>query len=224
LGLYEDEVHISSISDHVWLALLGSDGDHLRELLEQPRQWLVYSIAIGPVTEACGNGVVEPGELCDGSDFGGTTCADNGSAGGQLICLGKPECGSVGFALCHPKLDPTCSYQVITGSGACPSIGGLMGQANSACVGIVTWSAVGETCGIDGAKQYAYSCCPETLPASCGNGVGELGEECDGNDMGKLQGKTCEDMNFGGGQIGCSKSCTFVTDTCVKPTNCGRPC
>jgi hypothetical protein len=39
---------------------------------------------------ACGNGVREAGEECDGSDLGATTCADLGLTGGTLSCT--PSC------------------------------------------------------------------------------------------------------------------------------------
>lgn len=37
-----------------------------------------------PVT--CGNGTLDPGEACEGSDFGGKTCASIGLGSGQLLC------------------------------------------------------------------------------------------------------------------------------------------
>ncbi len=38
---------------------------------------------------ACGNGLLEAGEACDGGDFGGFSCADFGSSSGNLTCLGS---------------------------------------------------------------------------------------------------------------------------------------
>lgn len=34
----------------------------------------------------CGNGVIDPGEQCDGSDFGGKTCESLGLGAGTLVC------------------------------------------------------------------------------------------------------------------------------------------
>jgi hypothetical protein len=48
----------------------------------------------------CGNGVKDPGEQCDGSDFGGKTCADIGLGSGSLLC--NPFCGIVATN-CKPK-------------------------------------------------------------------------------------------------------------------------
>ncbi|MDC3961613.1 hypothetical protein KEG38_47785 [Polyangium jinanense] len=48
----------------------------------------------------CGNGMMDPGEQCDGSDFGGKTCASIGLGSGDLIC--NPFCGIVA-SNCVPK-------------------------------------------------------------------------------------------------------------------------
>jgi hypothetical protein len=52
----------------------------------------------------CGNGVIDPGEQCDGSEFGGKTCASIGLGSGNLLC--NPFCGIVASG-CVPK--ETCN-------------------------------------------------------------------------------------------------------------------
>lgn len=54
---------------------------------------LLATFTVGlPAAEAgkppseCGNGIAEPGEGCDGSDFRGETCQTLGYSGGQLVC------------------------------------------------------------------------------------------------------------------------------------------
>jgi hypothetical protein len=37
----------------------------------------------------CGNGIVEPGEQCDGNNLNGFTCQDLGYNGGQLFCIAQ---------------------------------------------------------------------------------------------------------------------------------------
>ncbi|MDI1437422.1 hypothetical protein [Polyangium sorediatum] len=48
----------------------------------------------------CGNGVIDPGEQCDGADFAGKTCASIGLGSGDLLC--NPFCGIVASG-CVPK-------------------------------------------------------------------------------------------------------------------------
>lgn len=71
-----------------------------------------------PVDPVCGNGVREPGELCDGADVGVASCADFGYDAGELRC--SSDCGGYSFAgctreACVPEcgarecgLDPVC--------------------------------------------------------------------------------------------------------------------
>jgi len=47
----------------------------------------------GGATNNCGNGKLEPGESCDGMDFGGKTCKDYGLGTGNLQC--NAYCGIV---------------------------------------------------------------------------------------------------------------------------------
>lgn len=54
-----------------------------------------------PLSPLCGNGLVEAGEACDGTDLGGVTCADLGFAQGELFC--RVDC-SHETSLCEPHL------------------------------------------------------------------------------------------------------------------------
>jgi hypothetical protein len=61
-----------------------------------------------PKTEVstCGNGLREPGEICDGTDLGGESCATQGCTGGGLLscasnCLGFDTTGCIGCPLCN---------------------------------------------------------------------------------------------------------------------------
>jgi len=56
------------------------------------------------VPNNCGNGVIDPGEQCDGSEFGGKTCASIGLGSGNLLC--NAFCGIVASG-CVPK--ETCN-------------------------------------------------------------------------------------------------------------------
>jgi len=52
--------------------------------------------------DLCGNGTKDPGEQCDGSDFGGLTCEALGLGPGQLVC--NAYCSIVATG-CQPKED-----------------------------------------------------------------------------------------------------------------------
>jgi hypothetical protein len=48
------------------------------------------SVQVKLITPGCGNGIIEPGEACDGSNLGGKTCQFLGFSGGTLSC--DPDC------------------------------------------------------------------------------------------------------------------------------------
>ncbi len=72
----------------------------------------IYEVSLGAST--CGNGVREPGEACDGSDIGSTTCASQGCSGGTPTCTAS--C-TVSYAACTGCA--TCGNGVRDGSEAC---------------------------------------------------------------------------------------------------------
>lgn len=49
----------------------------------------------------------------------------------------------------------------------------------------------------------------------CGNGVIELGEDCDGSNLG---GKTCQDLCYAGGTLVC-QSCSYSAEECTTPSD-----
>jgi cysteine-rich repeat protein len=53
----------------------------------------------------------------------------------------------------------------------------------------------------------------------CGNGTREVGEECDGTDLG---GTTCGDLGYGGGALGCGADCSFDESQCEAVETCGN--
>ena len=67
----------------------------------------------------CGNGVIDPGEDCDGADLGGQTCQSQGFGSGTLAC--GPGCSfdtSGCVALCAPS-GSTCTTNGQCCSGSC---------------------------------------------------------------------------------------------------------
>jgi hypothetical protein len=70
--------------------------------------------------ETCGDGVLDPGEACDGADLGGQGCGDFGLLDGVLGCLG--DC-SIDTSGCLPQL--TCGNGTLEGEEVCD--GGELG-------------------------------------------------------------------------------------------------
>jgi len=53
------------------------------------------------------------------------------------------------------------------------------------------------------------------VAAACGNGVVDVGEDCDFGDLG---GDTCEAFGFGGGELACGAGCVYDTTDCETAT------
>ncbi len=60
---------------------------------------------------------------------------------------------------------------------------------------------------------------PECPQALCGDDVADGTEECDGPD---LNGRTCQDLGYDGGSLGCTGDCTLVTSGCIGDPVCGN--
>ena len=58
---------------------------------------------VGGQCQACGNGIREGSEACDGDDLGGQTCVTQGYGGGTLAC--SNDCQSFDYSDC---CDPYC--------------------------------------------------------------------------------------------------------------------
>lgn len=149
----------------------------------------------------CGDGVAQGDEGCDGKDLGVMTCADFGFSQGTLVC------------------DAGCNLL----TDGCRSCGDGMLAASELCDGA---SLGGETCQSQGfgggtllcdAECAGYDTSACTALPTCGDGVRNGGEACDGNDLG---GASCVSVGFDVGQLSCSASCTHNTSAC-EFLNCG---
>ncbi|EYF02687.1 DNRLRE domain-containing protein [Chondromyces apiculatus] len=125
----------------------------------------------------CSDGVQNGGE--GGVDCGGPcsaacpTCSDGVQNGGE----GGVDCGGTCSAAC-----PTCHDGVQNGGEGGVDCGGTCSAACATCHdGVKNGSETGVDCG------GSCSACTPTPPAStCGNGIKEAGEQCDGHDTGSL--------------------------------------
>lgn len=150
----------------------------------------------------CGDGVKQAGEDCDGNDVGGLTCLDFGHDNGALICA--DDCTLFTNAC------STCGDGQLAATEACDgtNFGGLT------CTDL-GYSGGTLSCAADCSQVFEGNC---QVAPTCGNGVLDGGETCDGGNLG---GQTCVSLGFDGGTLTCNQaSCIFNTagctiDTCV---------
>ncbi len=156
------------------------------------------------VVYLCGNNVLESVEVCDGTALGGEFCQSLGYDFGTLAC--KSDCSGYDTTSCY-------TYDMC---------GNELQEEGEFCDGS---DLAGRTClsfGYDGGDlacspdcgSYDYDDCTiEIVPTSvCGNNTQELGELCDGPDLG---GKICTSFGFNYGSLNCASSCdAFDTSGC----------
>jgi len=66
---------------------------------------------------ACGNGLLDTGEICDGMALGGQTCVGLGYTGGTLGCLS--DCSDFDETACDGATGPVCGDGLAEGSEVC---------------------------------------------------------------------------------------------------------
>ncbi len=177
----------------------------------------VTTACTGTQRPQCGDGVARGLEVCDGQSWQlGPACADFGMGTGNATCTFECKADFTGCEnqdLCAANdwyedgwcdacqllggtLDPDCA-------ALCPRADGECSSYYDAIAGVYTCEAAGFTdpdCG------------------TCGDGLVEEPEVCDGADLG---GATCADWGFEAGTLGCSATCTPVFTGCVAPV-CGN--
>lgn len=167
-----------------------------------------------PAFPECGNGRLEDGEECDGAEFGGRSCEDEGGWG-SLLCT--EDC----------EID-TCTCEWEFGGGMCgPSVCGN-GERESGeecdiyveddqgndvtCANLIEQGHGEVSCTAD--CRYDLSACTR-----CGDGVIDSRyEECDGAPIAEDGAPLSCAEYLGGGYAGvttCSQRCEIETDKCV---------
>jgi hypothetical protein len=163
--------------------------------------------------DPCGNGVIDAGEACDGTLFGGQTCQSNGFDGGSLDCV--DNCTYVSTAYCFNNPDP-CGNGVIDAGEACDG-GNFAGKT---CQNPYGFDGGSLSC-MDNCTYISTAYC-FNFPEPCGDGAIEGNEVCDGDNF---AGKTCQNpYGYDGGSLDCVNNCTSIsTANCFNtPEPCGN--
>lgn len=165
--------------------------------------------------DTCGNGILDPGEECDGTDLGsvpdGCNEYDSIFTGGQLKCtkchIDTSACegvvGICGDGMLNPE--ETCDGDKFGVIKTCTDLEGFTG-GDISCV----------NCGLN-----TESC---IAPPPCGNGILDKGETCDGDYFAGLLSDSCSGYSpvyFESGTLGCD-ACVLDTSSCIKAITCGN--
>jgi hypothetical protein len=145
--------------------------------------------------DVCGDGMITGAEVCEGTDFGGSSCQTEGFAEGELVCA--DDCLGFSTSGCY-----------ICGDGALQGPEECDGDAGS-----------GTHCEDLGFTEGEISCVMATclfdtsLCTLCGDGMQAGNESCDGADFG---GDTCASIGFDGGTLDCdAEECTLIVGNCT---------
>lgn len=151
----------------------------------------------------CGDGIPDSGEACDDGDFNSDISPN--------AC--REDCSL-----------PDCGDGVIDTNESC-DLGADNGKTDacrldcSKCGDNVIDGFHGEACdnGHLNSDTQPNACRTTCQPATCGDGVIDLGEECDGQNLG---GQTCTGLDFKGGELRCG-ACVLDTSECTHDAVCG---
>jgi hypothetical protein len=179
-------------------------------------------------TQTCGNGELEPGEQCDGTDLGGFSCADYGLTG-PISCTPtcRVACGECGDGVRSPELGEECDEGA--GNSWAPNAtcrpdcraarcgdGIRDDDRNEQCDGLGGGDASCESLGFQGGVLGGClpTCRHDTSACFgfCGDGMVSDLEECDG--LAQRGDLTCRDLGFTGGRLGCDARCRRTDERC----------
>ncbi|MBI3178572.1 MAG: hypothetical protein HYZ27_02865, partial [Deltaproteobacteria bacterium] len=186
----------------------GADGYCADWYNEWTLRWTCQGIVgqLDPDCSPCGDGQARDWQYCDGADLRGATCRTYSFGSGTLACAG--DC-TPDFANCHAF---ACGDGVVDASEHCE--GADLGGAGCAGLG---FSGGALACGGD--CLYDVRDCGGRVP-TCGNGVIDAFETCDGALIG-VYGPACADYGMGSGLVRCTASCAMDFGNCSGSNLCG---
>lgn len=163
----------------------------------------------------CGDGVVQPPELCDGV-ANAASCSDFGYTGGTIGCTADCRFNLAGCTgdYCQESglyNDGNCDLCELYGGTTDPDCQSLCGLADGTCRSWVDLLTLQSTC-------VASTGTEDPDCGSCGDGIRDQAEWCDGADIPSFL--DCTSLGFVSGPLGCDTNCVFDTSQCVAAV-CG---
>lgn len=168
------------------------------------------SLCKAPPKISCGDGIKNGTEVCDGNQLGSETCLtlNMGFDSGTLSC--SAQC-LFNTSQCKTTPQPSCGDGIINGTEVCD--GSQLG--GKTCLGLDMGFDSG-TLSCNGQCQFNTSLCQAPPKISCGDGIKNGTEACDGSD---LNSKTCLTLGMGfvDGPLACNGDCTYNLKQCATP-------
>jgi len=181
------------------------------------------TLAIDDPYERCGNGVIDPGESCDGHTFPDgmpLKCRDYDSSysGGNIKCNAKCEIDYNDCVMLN-----LCGDGIVSGEELCDG-NQFLWDTNLCLDWSVQFSSGLARCNSNCTTDYSMCALTQDAASKCGNGVldkssdaGDLDvvyEECDGDLY--LKGQDCHswDERFNSGKVSCNANCTLNYSDC----------
>ena len=160
---------------------------------------LVFDECVGDDPEECGDGVLQDGEECDGTDFGDATCGSRGFESGALACSAECEIVETGCESSSECGDGELSGDEECDDGNTDDLDGcdancmseycgdgiVQPELDEECDtgGVAVWECEDLPGRPIGVQRCTGECILDTLLcpdiAACGNGDIDLGEACD---------------------------------------------
>ena len=163
----------------------------------------------------CGNGAIDPGEACDGNVFGQIKiCSDYSPSlvGGTLKCTATCQLDT---STCTEA--PKCGNKAIDKGESCDSTN--LGPLSGRCIDYDPSKFTGGEISCNKCQLDTSKC--QGIQGICGDGVINIGEDCDTNSFGQIKTCTDYDKSFSGGTLKCS-NCKLDTSSCIEKPRCGN--